>query len=126
MSKISRGSIAVYFFAASHQIFDPATSRERPMFRRASLVAFLVASRLVAQQAPLVGFDDYVTRTMKDWKDPGLAIAIVRNDSVVLMKGYGTRTLGKNEPVDEHTMFAIGSSSKAFTAMLVAMMVDAG
>ena len=96
------------------------------MFRRASLLALLAASRLAAQQAPLVGFDDYVTRTMKDWKDPGLAIAIVRNDSVVLMKGYGTRTLGKNEPVDEHTMFAIGSSSKAFTAMLVAMMVDAG
>jgi CubicO group peptidase (beta-lactamase class C family) len=63
---------------------------------------------------------------MKDWKVPGLAIAIIRNDSIVLMKGYGTRTMDKAEPVDEHTLFAIGSSSKAFTSTLVAMMVDAG
>jgi CubicO group peptidase (beta-lactamase class C family) len=96
------------------------------MLPRLLALAALAASPLVAQQGPLAGFDDYVTKTMRDWKDPGLAIAILRNDSIVLMKGYGTRTLGKNEPVDEHTMFAIGSSSKAFTATLVAMMVDAG
>jgi CubicO group peptidase (beta-lactamase class C family) len=96
------------------------------MLRRALVLAVFAAFPVVAQQAPLAGFDDYVTRTMKDWKDPGLAIGIIRNDSIVLMKGYGTRTNGKNEPVDEHTMFAIGSPSKAFTATLVAMMVDAG
>jgi len=74
----------------------------------------------------LAGFDQYIAKTMQDWKDPGLAIAVVKDDSIVLMKGYGTRTMGKTEPVDEHTMFAIGSSSKAFTATLVAMMVDEG
>jgi CubicO group peptidase (beta-lactamase class C family) len=42
------------------------------------------------------------------------------------MRGFGTRTMGTNQPVDEHTLFAIGSSSKAFTATLVAMMVDQG
>ncbi len=98
------------------------------MFRRAIALIALVAAPLAGQKAPaqLAGFDEYVARTMKDWKDPGLAIGIIRNDSVIFTKGYGTRTLDKNEPVDEHTMFAIGSSSKAFTATLVAMMVDAG
>src|SRR5690242_7100363 len=88
------------------------------------------AAPLLAQKAAaktsLAGFDQYITKTMQDWKDPGLAIAVVRDDSIVLMKGYGTRTMGKTEPVDEHTIFAIGSSSKAFTSTLVAMMVDDG
>ena len=86
----------------------------------------LSAAPLSAQSGALAGYDSYVTQAMRDWKVPGLAIAIVKNDSIVLMKGYGTRTMGKTEPVDEHTMFAIGSSSKAFTATLVAMQVDAG
>jgi CubicO group peptidase (beta-lactamase class C family) len=57
---------------------------------------------------------------------PGVAIAVVRNDSVVLLRGYGVRTLGHPEPVDARTLFAIGSSSKAFTATAVAMLVDQG
>jgi CubicO group peptidase (beta-lactamase class C family) len=79
-----------------------------------------------AQAKPLEGFDAYVTRSMAAWRVPGLAVAIVRNDSVVLAKGYGVKTLGKPDPVDAHTLFAIGSASKAFTAMAVAMLVDQG
>jgi CubicO group peptidase (beta-lactamase class C family) len=97
------------------------------MRRLATALVLLVAPTVASTQAaPLQGFDGYVAQAMKDWKVPGLAIAIIRNDSIVLMKGYGTRTMDKAEPVDEHTMFAIGSSSKAFTSTLVAMMVDAG
>jgi CubicO group peptidase (beta-lactamase class C family) len=98
---------------------------EVPVLRRSLAVLALVAAPLAAQ-LPSPAFDDYVARTMKEWKDPGLSIGIVRNDSVIFMKGYGTRTLDKIEPIDEHTMFAIGSASKAFTATLAAMMVDAG
>ena len=94
--------------------------------RPALLALTLVATPLPAQNAPLQGFDAYVTKAMQDWKVPGLAIAVVRNDSVVFVKGYGVRTVGKPEKVDEHTIFAIGSSSKAFTATLAAMMVDEG
>jgi CubicO group peptidase (beta-lactamase class C family) len=79
-----------------------------------------------AQAKPLQGFDAYVTRSMAAWQVPGLAVAIVRNDSVVLARGYGVKTLGKPDPVDAHTLFAIGSASKAFTAMAVAMLVDQG
>jgi CubicO group peptidase (beta-lactamase class C family) len=61
---------------------------------------------------------------MKDWGVPGVAIAVVKDDRVVLAKGYGVRELGKPEPVDERTLFAIGSSSKAFTAAAIAMLVD--
>ncbi|MGH9914387.1 MAG: serine hydrolase, partial [Pyrinomonadaceae bacterium] len=45
-------------------------------------------------------------------------------DQVVFAKGYGVRKLGDPTPVNERTLFAIGSSSKAFTATLIAMLVD--
>jgi CubicO group peptidase (beta-lactamase class C family) len=92
-------------------------------------VAAFVATPLTsvaAQRGALAGFDTYVTAAMRDWKVPGLAIAIVRNDSIIHMRGYGTRTTGVNEPVDEHTIFAVGSTSKAFTATLIGMLGDEG
>ena len=88
------------------------------------LVLLVVAPIGFAQKAPGPEFDAYVNKALKDWEVPGVAIAIVKDDRVVLAKGYGVRELNKAEPVDEHTLFAIGSSSKAFTATAIAMLVD--
>jgi CubicO group peptidase (beta-lactamase class C family) len=85
-----------------------------------------VAQGALAQEAPLQGFDEYVNKALKDWEVPGVGIAIVKGDKVVLAKGYGVRKLGDPTPVDERTIFAIGSSSKAFTAAALAMLVDEG
>ncbi len=90
------------------------------------LLLFIGSLSAVAQNAPLQGFDDYVNKAIKDWEVPGVAIAVVKDDKVVFAKGYGVRELGKPEKVDENTMFAIGSSSKAFTAAAIAMLVDDG
>jgi CubicO group peptidase (beta-lactamase class C family) len=90
------------------------------------LIALAGGRSAFAQEAPLVGFDDYVSRAMRDWEVPGLAIAIVKNDKVLLAKGYGARKLGESAAVDERTMFAVGSTSKAFTAATIAMLVDEG
>ncbi len=93
---------------------------------------FLILALLVlppsvrAQQQSLQGLDEYVQKAMADWEVPGLAIAVVKNDQVVLAKGYGVRKLGEPVPVTERTLFAIGSCSKAFTAALMAMLVDEG
>jgi CubicO group peptidase (beta-lactamase class C family) len=57
---------------------------------------------------------------------PGLSLVIVKDDKVVYMKGLGYKDFEKKAPVTPDTLFAIGSSSKAFTAMLVAMAADAG
>jgi CubicO group peptidase (beta-lactamase class C family) len=99
--------------------------------RSIRLIAFLLFVLVVfptarAQEPPLAGFDDYVNKALRDWEVPGPAIAIVKNDQVVFAKGYGVRKLGDPVPVDERTLFAIGSSSKAFTAAAVAMLVDEG
>lgn len=90
------------------------------------LLVAVLAQVALAQNGALNGFDDYVNRAMKEWEVPGVAIAIVKGDQVVLAKGYGVRKIGEPAPVDERTLFAIGSSSKAFTAASIAMLVDDG
>ncbi len=83
-------------------------------------------ARAQAPDARLAGLDAYIEKAMKAWEVPGLALAIVKNDSVIYLKGYGVRELGKPQPVTPRTLFAIGSTSKAFTAALMAMLVDSG
>jgi CubicO group peptidase (beta-lactamase class C family) len=77
-------------------------------------------------KSALEGFDDFVRGAMKSWGVPGLAIAVVKNGQVVLAKGYGLRNVEKNLPVTPDTIFAIGSSTKAFTTMAMAMLVEEG
>jgi CubicO group peptidase (beta-lactamase class C family) len=57
---------------------------------------------------------------------PGMAIAVVKDDQVVLARGFGVRDVENELPADEHTMFAVGSSTKAFTATLIGMLIDEG
>ena len=70
--------------------------------------------------------DRYITKVLADGEIPGLAIAVVRNDSVLVAKGYGVRELGKPGLVDEHTIFDIASIAKSFTATAAAILVDRG
>lgn len=79
-----------------------------------------------AQRGPLAGLDAYVSRAMRDWQIPGLAVAVVKDDSVVFMRAYGVRQLGKPGAVDTATLFAIGSTTKAMTAAAIGMLVDEG
>jgi CubicO group peptidase (beta-lactamase class C family) len=75
---------------------------------------------------PIAGLDAYISSAMKDWQVPGVAVGIVKGDSVVFAKGFGTRTVGKSEAVDTHTLFALASDSKQFTGVLLAMLADDG
>ena len=68
--------------------------------------------------------DAYANTVMDTWHGPGMAIAIVKDDKAVFAKGYGVRELGKPDKVDENTLFAIASNSKAFTAASLAILVD--
>ena len=63
---------------------------------------------------------------MKEFGVPGLSVAIVKDGKVVVAKGYGVRKLGETTPVNENTLFGIGSNTKAFTTAALATLVDAG
>src|SRR5438876_2223010 len=66
--------------------------------------------------------DSYVSKGMKDWNIPGLAIVIIKDNKIVIMKGYGIRNLETKEPVDENTLFMIASNSKLFTGTSLAQL----
>lgn len=70
--------------------------------------------------------ETYAAKAGQDWRVPGFAIAIVKDDKVVFAKGFGVRELGKPDAVDKDTLFAIASNSKAFTAAALATLVDEG
>jgi len=84
----------------------------------------LAAPAVRTQPAPLAGLNEYIAKAVDAWRIPGLAVAVVKDGRVVFAHGYGVRELGKSAPVDTHTLFAIGSTTKAMTAALVAMLVD--
>jgi len=102
------------------------------LIRRVALLAatlFVSARGTLAQQlsdAPARQLDAYTTQAVKDWGAVGLAISVVKDGRVVFAKGYGVRELGKPDPVDTATLFAIGSTTKAMTAAAIGMLVDEG
>jgi len=67
-----------------------------------------------------------VTRTMKLFDVPGIAIAVVKDGKVIAARGFGVRKLGAPDKVDAKTLFEVASNSKAFTAAALAMLVDEG
>jgi CubicO group peptidase (beta-lactamase class C family) len=84
------------------------------------------ASAAPAAKPSLDGLDEFISQTMKDWKVPGLAIAVVQGDKVTLLKGYGYRDVEKQLPVTPNTLFAIGSITKSFTVTTLGMESDQG
>ncbi|OKS89424.1 serine hydrolase domain-containing protein [Mucilaginibacter polytrichastri] len=81
----------------------------------------------MAQTAPqIAAFDQYVQKGVNDWKIPGLAIIVVKDNQVVFKKGYGVLEQGKPDKVNTQSMFAIASTTKAITAACAGILVDEG
>jgi CubicO group peptidase (beta-lactamase class C family) len=68
--------------------------------------------------APAFSLEADVTRVLKTFDVPGIAIAVVKDGKVIATQGFGVRKLGAPAPVDGKTLFEIASNSKAFTATL--------
>jgi CubicO group peptidase (beta-lactamase class C family) len=90
------------------------------------IVILFISTNIYPQQTKLERIDSYIKQAMIDWKMPGFAVSIVKNDTVIFSKGYGVRDIRTNEPVDESTNFMIASCSKAFTTASIARLVDQG
>lgn len=72
------------------------------------------------------GFEEFITAAMAKWQVPGLAIGVIRDGEIILARGFGYRDRDSRLPVTQHTIMAIGSSSKSFTVTLLAMLTDEG
>ena len=84
------------------------------------------AQTAAAPSAPPADLDAYVANSMKTFDVPGMAVTIVKDGKIVVAKGYGVRKFGDPTPVDEFSMFAIGSNTKAFTTAALATLIDQG
>jgi CubicO group peptidase (beta-lactamase class C family) len=84
------------------------------------------AGRTSLDQKVLVDLAAYIDKARVQWAVPGLAVAVVKDDKVVMTRGFGVREIGKSARVDEYTIFALSSMGKAFAAAAVGTVVDEG
>ena len=93
-----------------------------------SLLLLACSLTLVAQSytKQVKEFDAYIQKGMKDWEIPGMAVVVVKDNKILLKKGYGVKELGNSDPVDINTLFVMASTTKALTAVGMGMLVDEG
>lgn len=98
------------------------------VFRVLILLAgfLLLFSGAEAQKDLTRKLDDYFRKSMPAWETPGLSIAVVKDGQIIFSKGYGTLEMGKTAEPDGNTLYAIASNTKAFTATMMAMLVEEG
>jgi CubicO group peptidase (beta-lactamase class C family) len=88
------------------------------------LLGLLASVPITRGQSLPEGLDQTVEGIRNEWSVVGLAVSVVKDGKLVYAKGFGERVLGSGEPVDENTLFAIGSNTKAFTAAGIGILVD--
>ena len=98
----------------------------KSVFYFAILAIYAFVANLAAQQLDTVWVRHYVTREMQRWQVPGVAVGVVKGDQVLLERGYGVRSLTMGGKVNAHTIFAIASNTKAFTATAIGLLVQQG
>ncbi|HVF47607.1 MAG TPA: serine hydrolase [Pyrinomonadaceae bacterium] len=92
----------------------------------ALLFAVLASATFVGAQGNVETFDRYAESARKQWGVPGMSLVVVQDGKVLLAKGYGIRELGKNDPVDNDTLFGAMSTTKAMVAVAMGILVDEG
>jgi CubicO group peptidase (beta-lactamase class C family) len=81
---------------------------------------------VAAQPLSKKQIDRLVRSAMKQFSVPGIAVAVVKDDKVIHLKGYGVRSIVTGKKTDEHTLFAIASNTKAFTVAALGILIDEG
>ena len=77
---------------------------------------------IITPANPLAGIDTSLERILSERKGAGFAVAVIEKNKVIYAKGFGYRDYEKKLPVTPNTLFAIGSCTKAFTALLVGLL----
>ena len=91
------------------------------------LVSFSISiSSLEAQplKEQTDALDQFIVDGINKWKPPGLAVTVVKDGEIVFKKAYGVTNINTQQPVDTNTLFGCMSTTKAFVAAGIAMLVD--
>ncbi len=88
------------------------------------VIALLTITSIIAQDKRLKGLEKELNEALELTKAPGFAVAVVEGDKIIFAKGFGYRDYENKIPVDPNTLFAIGSSTKAFTSAILGQLED--
>ncbi|WP_347838116.1 serine hydrolase [uncultured Draconibacterium sp.] len=91
-----------------------------------SALLTLACMQLFSQEVDLEKLDNYFEKTAQEWGIPGMSVGIVKDGEIVFSKGYGLMEVGKSDRPDGNTLYAIASNTKAFTAFIIAQLVEEG
>jgi CubicO group peptidase (beta-lactamase class C family) len=87
------------------------------------LLALLPVCHATAQTSSAVdSIDQFVRREMTRQRIPGMSIAVLRGDSLLLARGYGFSRLDRRVPATDSTVYPVGSLSKQFTAAAIVLL----
>ena len=89
-------------------------------------IAFSAWTQTSPSKSTLKKIDRFLSEEQVKWNIPGMAVTIVSADEVLLSKGYGVKSVDTMEPVDDKSLFAVASNTKAFTAAAIGILVDEG
>jgi beta-lactamase class C len=115
---------------------DQVTVNEKP--EDSLKVESAVASTETLPESKLVAYDDpnpYMQRVLSDYNyfiehaiakgiAPGAAVAIIRDTSIVFLKGFGLKQVGLPDTIDVNTVFRLGSVSKSISSVLAGTLVS--
>lgn len=117
MSKTTRLSLWLFIVFATFTCQRKSESIERPQ---------IIPVTNPWEDRMIGSFESYFESKLQSTKCPGAAVVIVKDSTIVFMKGFGVRDTRTSEPVDEHTVFRIGSLSKGFSGVLASKLIDQG
>lgn len=99
----------------AEMVYSQSSAREESPLRLSEPVEAIVAD-----------LERYVPEYMEQEAIPGIAIALIRNGSVVWTSGFGVTNTLTREPVTADTLFEVASNSKVMTAYVALRLVDQG
>lgn len=91
-----------------------------------ALSTLFVNAQMTAEKELQKTLDESTAIALKEHNVPGMAIAVIKNDQVIIKKGYGFSDIKSGEAVSSATGFNIGSISKMFTAWGIMKLVEEG
>lgn len=93
-------------------------------FQRIVLLALFISTAPVSGAFDTDHLSAFTERGMDLWHVPGMSVAVVTKDEVLFQKGFGLTAVENGSAVDEHTLFAIASTTKAMIVAAILMLVD--
>lgn len=75
-------------------------------------------------QQVVADYNYFIEQAIKKGMAPGAAVAIVRDTSIIFLKGFGLRQVGHTDSIDVNTVFRLGSVSKCFSSVLAGTLVS--